>query len=264
MKKKKLWFSILAAVLLLVMLGGAFAVLMPLAPFAIPDECLHEYAKLIKEDVDGRNGTYTYYCSDCNERFERVVIEDCFANNIPEINGSQINYLGNWTVGDYCGDTYTVYDAVHTDVVNYQSKWLVLSSASSLWHGTGGFNPYCADSFYEHRVGLANYGHDSAIVWTAPRDGVVVLGSSDFAIKVDSSAYNVAVLHNGKQIAPVSGYINIAKVAVGNGAALNEALSSVRVAVKAGDQIAFRCSRIDVGANESIMPSVTYVDQLLH
>ena len=265
MIKRKLWIPLLAAVLAFVSLAGLVAALIPAESLIDPDECLHEYAKPIKEDVhDEHNGTFLYYCSDCDSRFERTMIEDCFANNIPEINGSQINYLGNWTVGDYYGDTYTVYDAVHIDVVDYQLKWLVLSSAVALWRGTGGFNPYCAASSNEHRVGVAENGHDCAIVWTTPRDGIVVLGSSDFEIEVDSSAYNVSVLHNGKQIAPASGYINIAKATVGNGAALNEALSSVRVAVKAGDQIAFRCSRIDVGANKSIMPSVTYVDHIPH
>lgn len=264
MVKRKQWITVIACLLALVAIIGAASAIFPVSDLKDPDECQHEGYKLVKTEATADGSVFTYYCGDCDSRIERAMKADAFADNIPEINGSQINYLGNWTVGDYMNGTYTVYDEVHDDVDNYQSKWLILSSATNLWNGTGGFNPYCVAPSYNHRIGVASGGHDCAIVWTAPRDGLVVLGASDFQIKYDNNNYNLTVYHNGERVAPKNGYINISPSAVNDGEALTAALQDIRVTVKAGDKILFNASRITEGANESFMPTVTYIDGVLH
>lgn len=275
MKKKKLWLSIVAAVLLLVTLGGVCAALIPSVPLLPtdtllnPDECPHEQAKLIKEDAyDEHNGTFLYYCSDCDSRFERIMIEDCFVNNLPEINGSEITYFGNWEVGNYdASNQYKRFNGVYVDNSSTAGTayWLCLAG-HTMWTQTSAFNPYCPAQTYNHRIGVAKNGNDCAIVWTAPRDGEIVIGATDFEFQ-NWNTYNLVVEHNGKQIIPPSGKLLLSERDICDDAAFEREFAGVTISVKAGDRIYFRASRMSVdgpGANEAFMPSITYVDFVLH
>ena len=276
MKKKKLWLSIVAAVLLLVTLGGVCAALIPSVPLLptdtllIPDECPHEYAKLIKEDVyDEYNATFLYYCSDCDSRFERIMIEDCFVNNLPEVSEAGVAFFGNWEVGNYDSlNQYKRFDGVYVDNTLSQGTtyWLRLDGYN-MWSQTSGFNPYCPAETYNHRIGVGRNGNDCAIVWTAPRDGEIVFGATDFTLKNSSDAYNFVVEHNDKQVFPSSGKLPMSQSDIGDDAAFEREFAGITLSVKAGDRIYFRASRVSddtSGTNESFMPSVTYVDHVLH
>ena len=270
MTKRKLWIPLLAAVLAFVSLAGLAAALIPMESLIDPDECPHEHAKLIKEDVyDEHNATFLYYCSDCDSRFERIMIEDCFVNNLPEVSEAGVVFFGNWEVGNYDSlNQYKRFDGVYVDNTLSQgiTYWLRLDGYS-MWTQTSGFNPYCPAEPFNHRIGTALNGNDCAIVWTAPRDGEIVFGATDFALNTVGGVYNFVLEHNNKQVFPSLGKIPMSQSDVCDDAAFERELAGITLSVKAGDRIFFRASRVSdytPGTNEPFMPSVTYVDHILH
>ena len=256
MANRKLWIPVLAGVLALVAVAGLVAALVP-ARSPESEECLHESARLVKESGDKK----TYYCPDCNERFEREVIEDRFVDNFPELTDGKISYVGNWQVGDFHNGVYKAYDAVYNEKTGNGDIWFVNSSCEgygSPWDASSGFLWYSNNRSTAVATGCD--GHDAVIVWTAPRDGEIIIHFDKFSLSESSvTDCNFVVQHNDDAVVPEDGYIHIKYGAVGDSDTLNEYFE-VPINVNVGDRIYFRYSRIDIGTHKALMSSVTYVD----
>lgn len=207
------------------------------------------------------NGVCTT-CQAANPKYEQV---DAFVNHQPVLNADQTDFewSGNWTLGDMDADgNYREFNLVHSDTNHSNLKWLIHvvdgidPGSAGFWHLSAG---YRVSSTYQ--VGVAR-AYDMVMTWTAPEGGTVKIGATDFAIIAQNNNYNLRIYLNDTLVYPSSDYLNIGYYAIDTDEEFIEALADLRLTVKAGDKLQFRCSRIgEQGMNTAFMPTVEYVHQ---
>ena len=201
-------------------------------------------------------------CQATNPAYEQV---DAFANHQPVLNADQtaFEWSGNWTLGDMdANGNYREFNTVHKDYTDVSYKWLIYTPnvvdpyPGGFWGTSAG---YRVTEVYQ--VGVAN-GYDLVVVWTAPEDGAIKIGATDFEIFSAAHSYNLRLYLNDELIYPTTGYLNIGYgTAIDTDEELIEILKDLTLTVKAGDKLQFRCSRITQGMNIAFMPTVEYMCQ---
>ena len=209
------------------------------------------------------NGVCTV-CEAANPNYEQV---DAFANHQPIINGNYtaFEWSGNWTLGDMdANGIYREFNTVHNDSGNDGTKWLIYTEdgvdpyPAGFWSTSAGYRAVPREIA---QVGVA-HDYDMIIVWTAPEDGTVKIGATDFNITYWENSYNLRLYLNDTLVYPSEDYLNI-----GYGDAIDTdeefiaALADLQLTVKAGDKLQFRCSRITKAMNAAFLPTVEYQHQ---
>ncbi len=211
-------------------------------------------------------------CATCGATNPDYVAVDSFAANQPVLNADQTDFewSGNWMIGDMDADgNYREFNTVHKDVNNPAYKWLVYTPDEvdtypvAFWGNSAGY--YLSVSG-RYEVGTA-IKYDAVIVWTAPEDGAVKIGATDFTLS-SSTNFDFTVCLNGVQIYPAQGKMNVSY----DGSEIKDkdtfvaAFANFTIDVKQGDKLQFRCSRnsSDKGSNKVFMPTVEYVNGDTH
>ena len=245
----------LAGVLALVALAGLVAALVPANVPLTPDECSHESARLVKESGDKK----TYYCPECNERFERVLRTDTFPNNLYEFDGNGgIAFVGNFEIGDFIDGSYQPYNGTSSVIdVNDKEVWLFAHGAvgagqSSGWIVEGGS---CVGGFC-----FGSEEYEPAIVWTAPQDCAVSISFKRSHCVCEGGPYfDLSVLHNDSPVTPSAEKIRLTANRYLDLDGLNAIFEDEVVNVKAGEKIIFKFSHVEGQLISGVFPIITYV-----
>ena len=190
---------------------------------------------------------------------------DAFADNQPVLNADQtaFDWSGNWTLGDIdASGNYREFNTVHTDVNSSTQKWLIYTENGvdpcvGFWHYCAGYRV----TGTVPKIGTSPRGYDMVLVWTAPEDGAVKIGSSDFTFTDANSNFNFAVYVNGVQVYPATGNLHFGYKSdqIKDKDTFIAAFADFTLNVKMGDKVQFVCSRVDNSSNDAFMPTVEYV-----
>ena len=190
---------------------------------------------------------------------------DAFADNQPILNADQtaFEWSGNWTLGDIdASGNYREFNTVHTDVNSSTQKWLIYTENGvdpcvGFWHYCAGYRV----TGTVPKIGTSPRGYDMVLVWTAPEDGAVKIGSSDFTFTDANSNFNFAVYVNGVQVYPATGNLHFGYKSdqIKDKDTFIAAFADFTLNVKMGDKVQFVCSRVDNSSNDAFMPTVEYV-----
>ena len=257
-------FRIFLMLLSLFLIVGSLSVLLPAD--RVTETCSHPRARVFSdgEVAADQTGAYVrqteYLCDVCGAKFKHATELDGFAENLPTIEGGEVVFSGNWSVGYYVDDQYHPYNAVEVG-----KEWICDSSdVKNIWSSTahGAFR-VIGDTAPGFGLAYTNTTDCITLCYTAPKSGTVAIDFSDF--KLDKT-HNAAVPEFDivcRGVSYLNGGINIYQTGYYSVEEMNEATKAVRISVRAGDEIYFTfrpTNSISLKDSTYVAPRVEYVD----
>jgi hypothetical protein len=219
---------IIACVLLLGLLVGAAALLIPAANLAVgSSDCKHVRYRSngFITDEDGVT-IYSFICADCRAVIRETPSSSSFVLNKPTMVDEKVVMRAPWEAGAYYGETYRLF-------TKKTNKWL---TDGELWADATGVR---VDD-YRVKMIAVDYGA-GALSYIAEKEGYVHPYFDLFKYSIDGGSCEFAILVNGKRVLPEGGNIVLESMPAGTDVTetVNEMLADQWIHVNKGDRVSF-------------------------
>ena len=228
------YVTILAVILLLGLLGGAAALLLP-ATEEIKDNssCLHGRYKYLNTyyDEDG-NKVYGFTCLDCRASIRETPATSSFVLNKPTLESGVVVQNAPWEVGAFYVDEESG-EKEYRLFTRKTDDWL---TDDILWTTSTGIR------VNDYRVNMiATKVGSGAITYVAEKSGYVRPYFQDFKCETDDGYGEFAILLNGERVLPADGNFVLPTSASGvtYHEELNTSLADAWIYVEKGDKLSF-------------------------